>query len=75
MVTAITWMRKCVGRAESMLPFSTSVYLHLKTDIFLSKWRTFIRKPVSWQLRDVYNGELALSPVWVLSKEPLWVGG
>ena len=53
MVTAVRWMQKFVGRAESTLPFSSSAYLHLKTDFFLSKWRTFIRKPVSWQLRDV----------------------
>ena len=62
MVTAIRWMQKFVGRAESTLPFSISAYLHLTTDFFLSKWRTFIRKPVSWRLREVCNGELALSP-------------
>ena len=65
MVTAIRWMQKFVGRAESTLPFATSAYLHLTTDFFLSKWRTFVRKPVSWQLREVCNGELALSPAWV----------
>ena len=43
MVTAIMWMQKFVGRAESTLPFSISAYLHLTTDFFLSKWRTFIR--------------------------------
>ena len=43
MVTAIMWMQKFVGRAESKLPFSISAYLHLTTDFFLSKWRTFIR--------------------------------
>ena len=58
-------MQKFVGRAESTLPCATSDYLHLTTDFFLSKWRTFIRKPVSWQLRDICNGELALSPAWV----------
>jgi hypothetical protein len=55
-------MQKFVGRAESKLPFSISAYLHLTTDFFLSKRRTFIRKPVSWRLREVGNGELALSP-------------
>ena len=74
MVTAIRWMQKFVGRAESTLPCATSDYLHLTTDFFLSKWRTFIRKPVSWQLREVCNGELALSPAWFLNKEPLWMG-
>ena len=74
MVTAIRWMQKFVGRAESTLPFATSAYLHLTTDFFLSKWKTFIRKPVSWQLREVCNGELALSPAWFLNKEPLWMG-
>ena len=48
MVTAIRWMQKFVGGAESTLPFATSAYLHLTTDFFLSKWKTFIRKPVSW---------------------------
>ena len=52
MVTAIRCRQKFVGRAESTLPFSTSAYLHLTTDIFLSKWKTFIRKPVSWLLRN-----------------------
>ena len=61
MVTAIMWMQKFVGRAESTLPFSISAYLHLTTDFFLSKWRTFIRKPVSWRLREVCSGELAKS--------------
>ena len=63
MVTAIRWMQKFVGRAESTLPFATSVYLHLTTDFFLSKWKTFIRKPVSWRLRDGCNRELALPPL------------
>ena len=62
MVTAMRWMQKFVGGAESTLPFATSAYLHLTTDFFLSKWKTFIRKPVSWRLREVCNGELALSP-------------
>ena len=35
MVTAVRWMQKFVGRAESTLPFSSSAYLHLKTDFFL----------------------------------------
>ena len=62
MVTAIRCRQKFVGRAESTLPFSTSAYLHLTTDFFLSKWKTFIRKPVSWRLREVCNRELALPP-------------
>ena len=43
MVTAVRWIQKFMGRAESMLPFSTSAYLHLTTDFFLSKWKTCIR--------------------------------
>lgn len=62
MVTALRWRQKFVGRAESTLPFSTSAYLHLTTDFFLSKWKTCIRKPVSWRLREVCNRELALPP-------------
>lgn len=34
MVTAVRWIQKFMGRAESMLPFSTSAYLHLTTDFF-----------------------------------------
>ena len=49
------WMQKFVARAESTLPFVTLAYLHLTTDFFLSKWKTFIRKPVSWRLRDGCN--------------------
>ena len=36
MVTAIRWMQKFVGRAESTLPFSTLAYLHPTTDFFFS---------------------------------------
>ena len=74
MVTAIRWMQKFVGRAESTLPFATLAYLHPTTDFFLSKWKTFIRKSVSWRLREVCNGALALVSLWFLSKEPLWTG-
>ena len=74
MVTAMRWMQKFVARAESTLPFATLAYLHLTTDFFLSKWKTFIRKPVSWRLREVCNGALALVFLWFLSKEPLWTG-
>ena len=63
MVTAMRWMQKFVARAESTLPFATLAYLHLTTDFFLSKWKTFIRKPVSWRLRDSCNRELALPPL------------
>ena len=51
MVTALRCRQKFLGRAESTLPLTTSTFLQLTTDIFLSKWKTFIRKPVSWLLR------------------------
>ena len=73
MVTALRWRQKFVGRAESTLPFSTSAYLHLTTDFFLSKWKTFIRKPVSWLLRKSKR-RAGPASIWFLSKEPLWAG-
>ena len=62
MVTAVRWIQKFMGRAESMLPFSTSAYLHLTTDFFPLQMEDLYQKPVSWQLREVCNRELALPP-------------
>ena len=44
MVTAIRWMQKFVGRAESTLPSSTSAYLHLTTDFFSVQMEDFYQK-------------------------------
>ena len=44
MVTAIRWMQKFVGRAESTLPFSTLAYLHLTTDYFSLQVEDFYQK-------------------------------
>ena len=73
MVTAVRWIQKFMGRAESTLPFSTLAYLHLTTDFFLSKWKTCIRnqcpgdsESLQWRARP--------TSVWFLSKEPLWAG-
>ena len=73
MVTALRWRQKFVGRAESTLPLTTSTFLQLTTDIFLSKWKTFIRKPVSWLLRKSKR-RAGPASIWFLSKEPLWAG-
>ena len=43
-VTAIRWMQKFVGRAESTLPFATSAYLHLTTDYFSLQMEDFYQK-------------------------------
>ena len=74
MVTAIRWMQKFVGRAESTLPFSTSAYLHLTTDFFSVQMEDFYQT-TSVLATQRRLKELVLSPVWFLSKQPLWMGG
>ena len=47
----VIWMNaKFVGRAESMLLFSTLDYFQLQ--FLLSKWRTFTGRLVIWQLKS-----------------------
>ena len=47
----VIWMNaKFVGRAESMLLFSTLDYFQLQ--FLLSKWRTFTGRLVIWQLKN-----------------------
>ena len=66
MVTAIRWMPKFAGRAESTLLFSPLAYFHLTTDIFLSKWRTFTGRLVSWCHMSVCSLVLCLvtTKIW-----------
>ena len=73
MVTAMRWMQKFVGGAESTLPFATSAYLHLTTDFFLSKWKTFIRNQCPGNSESLQR-RAGPASIWFLSKEPLWAG-
>ena len=51
MVVKVIWMNaKFVGRAESMLLFSTLDYFQLQ--FLSSKWRTFTGRLVIWQLKS-----------------------
>ena len=75
MVTAIRWMQKFVGRAESTLPFSTLAYLHPTTDFFFSPNGRLLSEN-----QCPGNSETSATESWpclllgFLSKVPLWTG-
>ena len=74
MVTAIRWMQKFVGRAESTLPFATLAYLHLTTDFFPLQMEDFYQKTSVLATQRRLQQRAGPASVGILSKEPLWTG-